>query len=308
MVPVSFWFIFHLVLLAFLALDLGVFHRNPHEVSTREAMIWSVVWIVVALGFNAGVYHYMGPDRGLEFFTGYVIERALSIDNIFVFVVVFSSFSVPAIHQHRVLVWGILGALAFRGALIGAGAALLERFHWLTIVFGAFILITGVRFFFHSPEKMDVRKNPVLRLARRFLPMTEEYAGGAFFVKQAGRWVATPLLLVLLLVESVDVAFALDSIPAIFAVTRVPFIVYTSNVFAILGLRASYFLLAALVPRLHYLSMGLAAVLVFIGIKMLAERWLSISTGVSLLTVALLLCVSVGASLVAPPRAGTGQA
>jgi len=301
MVPVSFWVIFHVVLFAFLALDLGVFHRKPHEVSMREAWIWSGVWIVVALAFNAGIYRYMGPERGLEFFTGYLIERALSIDNIFVFVVIFSFFGVPAIQQHRVLFWGILGALAFRGILIAAGAALLERFHWLNLLFGAFILVTGIRFFFHRPEQMDVGKNPILRLAKRLLPVTEEYAGSAFLIRQAGRWTATPLLLVLLLVESVDVAFALDSIPAIFAVTRAPFIVYTSNVFAILGLRASYFLLAALVPRLRYLGAGLSAVLVFIGLKMLADPWFPVSTGISLLVVAFLIAASVGASLLAPP-------
>jgi tellurite resistance protein TerC len=299
MVPLSFWLGFHVVLFALLALDLGIFHRKPHEISTREAMVWSIVWIAVALAFNAGVYRYMGPERGLEFFTGYLIERALSIDNIFVIVVVFSFFGVPTAYQYRVLFWGILGALAFRGALIAAGAALLERFHWLNFVFGAFVLVTGVRFFFHRPEKIEVARNPVLRLARRLLPVTQDYKGQAFFVRRAGRWAATPLLLVLLLVESVDLAFALDSVPAIFAVTHVPFIVYTSNVFAILGLRASYFLLAALVPRLRYLSAGLAAVLVFIGLKMLGEPWIPVSTGVSLLVVMGMLAVAVGASLVA---------
>ena len=300
MVPVSFWVGFHLILFLFLALDLGVFHRNPHEVSTREAAFWTVIWTVAALLFNGWIYHYMGPERGLEFFTGYVIERALSIDNIFVFVVLFSFFSVPAKQQHRVLFWGILGALAFRGAMIAAGAALLERFHWLTFVFGAFILITGIKFFFHSPEKMNVGNNPVLRLARRLLPVTDTYHEGAFLIRESGRWLGTPLLLVLLLVESADVAFALDSIPAIFAVTRVPFIVYTSNVFAILGLRASYFLLAALVPRLRFLSIGLAAVLVFIGLKMLTEPWVPIGTGLSLIIVTVMLCLSVVASLLLP--------
>ncbi|HKM90135.1 MAG TPA: TerC/Alx family metal homeostasis membrane protein [Candidatus Acidoferrales bacterium] len=305
MVPLSFWIGFHGLLLAFLALDLGVFHRAPKPVSLRDAAIWSVVWIVAALAFNAGVYAYLGPARGLEFFTGYLIERALSIDNIFVFVVVFSYFGVPGDHQHRVLFWGILGALGLRGALIAAGAVLLERFHWVNFLFGAFVLVTGVRFFFHRPEKIDVGRNPVLRLARRFLPVTQGYEGGAFLVKRAGGWAVTPLLLVLLVVESVDVAFALDSIPAIFAVTRVPFIVYTSNVFAILGLRASYFLMAALVPRLTYLSAGLAAVLVFIGLKMLGAAWFTMTTGVSLLIVLLLLGAAAGASLLAPaPRTG----
>jgi tellurite resistance protein TerC len=306
MVPLSFWAGFHVVLFLLLALDLGVFHRKPKEILPGEAMVWSALWIAVALAFNAGIYRYMGPERGLEFFTGYLIERALSIDNIFVIVVVFSFFGVPAIHQHRVLFWGILGALAFRGALIAAGAALLERFHWVNYVFGAFVLVTGIRFFFHRPERMDVGRNPVLRLARRLLPVTEGYEGRAFFVRRAGRWLATPLLLVLLLVESVDLAFALDSVPAIFAVTRVPFIVYTSNVFAILGLRASYFLLAAMVPRLRYLGVGLAAVLVFIGLKMLAERWVAVTTGASLLTVLFLLVVAVGASLLSPANSGNG--
>lgn len=299
MIPLSFWIGFHVALFAFLALDLGVFHRVPKPVEMREAAVWSVVWILVALAFNAGVYAYLGPARGLEFFTGYVIERALSIDNIFVFVVVFSYFGVPAEHHHRVLFWGILGALILRGVLIATGAALLERFHWVNAVFGAFVLATGVRFFFHRPEKTDVGRNPVLRLARRLLPVTRDYEGGAFLVRRAGGWIATPLLFVLLVLESVDVAFALDSIPAIFAVTHSPFIVYTSNVMAILGLRASYFLMAALVPRLLYLSAGLATVLVFIGVKMLVQPWFELSTGISLLIVLAILGVAASASLLA---------
>ena len=304
MVPLSFWFGFHVALLGLLALDLGVFHRAPHEVSFREAAVWSVAWVAAALAFNWGVYAYMGPGRGLEFLTGYLIERALSIDNIFVFVVVFSYFGVPARYHHRVLFWGIIGALLMRGAFIAAGAALLERFQWVNYVFGAFVLITGVRLFFHPPERVDVGRNPVLRLARRLLPVTEGYPNQAFLVRREARWLATPLLFVLLVVESVDVAFALDSIPSIFAVTRSAFIVYTSNVFAILGLRASYFLMAALVPRLSYLSAGLAAVLVFIGLKMLGQPWMEISTGVSLAAVLAILALAVGASLMLPAPAG----
>jgi TerC family integral membrane protein len=300
MVPLSFWLGFHVALFIVLALDLGVFHRGPKAISLREAAAWSVVWVLAALAFNAGVYAYLGPARGLEFLTGYLIERALSIDNIFVFVVVFSYFGVPAEHHHRVLFWGILGALALRGGLIAAGAVLLERFQWVSYLFGAFVLATGVRFFFHQPEKIDVGRNPVLRLARRLLPVSGEYEGRAFLIRRAGRWIATPLLFVLLVVESVDVAFALDSIPAVFAVTHSPFIVYTSNVLAILGLRASYFLMAALVPRLSYLSAGLAAVLVFIGLKMLGQPWIAVSTGVSLLVVLALLAVAAGASLLSP--------
>ena len=306
MVPLSFWIGFHAVLLVLLGLDLGVFHRRPHEVSFREAAVWSVVWVVVAIAFNWGVYVYLGPRHGLEFFTGYVIERALSIDNIFVFVVVFAFFGVPAEFQHRVLFWGIFGALVMRGAFIAAGAALLARFHWVNYVFGAFVLFTGVRFFFHKPEKVDVGRNPALRLARRLLPVTEGYEGRSFLVKRGGQWLATPLLLVLLVAESVDVVFALDSIPSIFAVTQSPFIVYTSNVFAILGLRASYFLLAALVPRLVYLSAGLATVLVFIGVKMLVEPWMQISIGVSLGVVVSALVLTTVASLLAPSRAAAG--
>jgi len=302
MAPLSFWIGFHVVLLAFLAVDLGVFHRTPREVGFLEAAIWNAVWIVVAMAFNAGVWIVLGRGPGLEFLTGYLIEHALSIDNIFVFIVVFAFFGVPAAHQHRILFWGILGALVFRGALIAAGAALLARFHWITYVFGAFVLVTGVRFYFHRPGKMDVGRNPVLRLARRLLPVTEGYEGPEFLVKRAGRWAATPLLLVLIVVESVDVAFALDSIPAIFAVTHSPFIVYTSNVFAILGLRASYFLMAGLLPRITYLSAGLATVLVFVGMKMLTEPWIAVSTGVSLLVVVLVLGVTVGTSLLAPVR------
>ena len=303
MVPLTFWIGFHVALLVLLALDLGVFHRAPHEVSVREAAVWSVVWVLVALAFNWGVYVYMGPERGLEFLSGYLIERALSIDNIFVFVVVFSFFGVPAVQHHRVLFWGIFGALVLRGGLIAAGAVLLERFQWVNYVFGGFVLITGVRFFFHRPEKVDVNRNPVLRMARRLLPVTESYEGNSFVVTRNGRRLATPLLLVLLVVESVDLAFALDSIPSIFAVTRSPFIVYTSNVLAILGLRASYFLMAALVPRLVYLSAGLAAVLVFIGLKMLAEPWMEISTGASLAVVLTALVATAGASLLVPARA-----
>ncbi|HUJ40139.1 MAG TPA: TerC family protein [Candidatus Acidoferrales bacterium] len=309
MVPFPFWIGFHVVLLALLALDLGVFHREAHEVSLGEAAVWSVVWVLVAVAFNWGVYAYLGPQRGLEFFAGYVIERALSIDNIFVFVVVFSYFGVPAVQHHRVLFWGIFGALVLRGAMIAAGAVLLERFQWVNYVFGAFVLVTGVRFFFHRPEKVDVGRNPVLRLARRLLPVTEGYEGSAFLVRRSGRWVATPLLLVLLMVEWVDVAFALDSIPSIFAVTRAPFIVYTSNVLAILGLRASYFLMAALVPRLTYLSAGLAAVLVFIGLKMLGQAWMEVSTGVSLAVVLSILALTAGGSLLGGKRgpAGSGR-
>jgi tellurite resistance protein TerC len=303
MVTPATWVGFHIALFLLLALDLGVFHRRPHAVTLREAAVWSIVWLGVALAFNAGVYRFLGPERGIEFFTGYLIERSLSIDNILVFVLIFSYFAVPAEYHYRILFWGILGAVVFRGALIAAGALLLAKFHWVTYLFGALVLVSGVRFFFHRPGEIDPERNPVLRMARRLLPVTEGYVAENFLVRRGGRWLATPLLLVLLMIESSDVVFAMDSIPAIFAVTRSPFIVYTSNVFAILGLRASYFLLASLLPRLRYLTIGLAAVLVFIGLKMLGEHWVSVPTGVSLLVVALLLGATLGASLIAAPAA-----
>jgi tellurite resistance protein TerC len=309
MVPLSAWAGFHLVLFLFLALDLGVFHPKGRAISLRNAAVWSVFWGLLALAFCAGVYRTLGAERGLEFLTGYLIERALSLDNTFVFAVIFSSFTVPAAFQHRVLFWGILGALAFRGAMIAAGAALLARFEWVSLVFGAFVLLAGVRFFFHRPEKIQMERNPVLRLARRLLPVTGDYQGAHFLVRGPdSRWMATPLLMVLLVVESVDVAFALDSIPAIFSVTRDPFIVYTSNVFAILGLRASYFLVAALLSRLRFLNAGLAAILVFIGVKMLAEPWYRLSIGISLLAIVLLFAVTVACSLGAPAAAALPSA
>jgi tellurite resistance protein TerC len=301
MVPFSAWAAFHVALFGFLSLDLGVFHRKNEPVGLRSAALWSCFWVLLALAFAAGVNYTLGPQRGLEFLTGYLIERALSLDNTFVFAVVFSFFAVPAGLQHRVLFWGILGALIFRGAFIAAGVTLLEHFSWLNLVFGAFVLITGVRFFFHRPENIRVERNPLLRLARRMLPVTAEYHGSQFIVRsEPGGWAVTPLLLVLLVVESADVAFALDSIPAIFSVTRDPFIVYTSNVFAILGLRASYFLIAALLARLRFINIGLSALLVFIGLKMLAEPWYRLSIGASLLIVLLLLVGMVAASLLAP--------
>ena len=306
MVPLSAWAGFHVALFVFLALDLGVFHRKGRAIRLREAAIWSGVWVLLALGFAAGVYRIQGAERGLEFLTGYLIERALSLDNIFVFAVVFSFFTVPAALQHRVLFWGILGALGFRGALIAAGAALLARFGWVNLLFGAFVLLAGVRIFFHRPEEIQVARNPVLRLARRLLPVAADYQDAAFLVRgPQAAWLVTPLLLVLLVVESADVVFALDSIPAIFSVTRHPFIVYTSNVFAILGMRASYFLVAALLSRLRFLSAGLAAILVFIGLKMLAEPWYRLSIGASLLVVLLILAATVAASLLGPAAPST---
>jgi tellurite resistance protein TerC len=296
------WVGFVAFILLMLAIDLGVFHRKAHAVSLREAGIWSAVWVALALAFNVGLWHWAGGTKGLEFFTGYVIEKSLSVDNIFVFALVFRYFGVAPRFQHRVLFWGILGALVMRGAMIWLGVELIVRYHWILYVFGAFLVFTGIRMLFHRPEDIHPERNPVLRLARRVVPMTPDYEGQNFFVLRAGRWLATPMFFVLLVVETTDLAFAVDSIPAIFAITHDPFIVFTSNVFAILGLRAFYFLLAGVLPMFRYLSTGLSTVLIFIGVKMLVEPWVAITTGISLGVVAAVLGAAVAASLAATRR------
>jgi tellurite resistance protein TerC len=243
------WIGFNLIVLTMLALDLGVFNRKAHVITWREAAVWSVVWIGLALAFNAVLYLWQGREIGLQFLTGYLIEKSLSVDNIFIFVLLFSAFTVPAAYQHRVLFWGVLGALVMRGALIGLGTALIEAFHWMLYLFGAFLVVTGIRLAVHRKQDVHPDKNPVVRLARRLFPVTTGYEGARFVVRRGGRRWITPLLIVLLLVESTDLLFALDSIPAILAITTDPFIVYTSNVFAILGLRSLYFLLASSIER-----------------------------------------------------------
>ncbi len=300
------WICFHVLVLALLSLDLLVFHRKAHEVRLREAAAWSAVWIGVSLLFNYGVYRYFGPESGLEFLTGYLIEKALSVDNIFVFVLIFSYFRVPAEYQHRVLFWGILGALVMRGAMIGAGTVLIREFDWIIYVFGAFLMVTGIRMAAHDEQEIHPEMNPVLRVIRRFLPVTDTYRGQRFFVREAVgsrvRRVATPLFVVLALVETTDLVFAVDSIPAIFAITQDPFIVYTSNIFAILGLRALYFVLAGIIHKFHYLKLGLSVVLVFVGGKMLFSDVYHVPVGLSLGVVASMLVLSVAASLIWPER------
>jgi tellurite resistance protein TerC len=293
------WAGFGAVVLGMLALDLGVFHRRAHAVALREAAIWSFVWVALSLLFNLGVWHWEGTGKALEFFTGYLIEKSLSVDNIFVFLVLFQYFGVEPRYQHRVLFWGILGALVMRGILIAAGVVLIARFHWILYVFGAFLVWAGVKMMFHKPEDVHPEKNPVFRWARRVLPVTHDYRGQKFFVREGGQWLATPMFLVLLVVETTDLAFALDSIPAIFGITHDPFIVFSSNVFAILGLRAMYFLLAGVMHYFRYLNFGLSAVLIFIGLKMLSGRWVEIPTWLSLAIVGGLLGGAVAASLVA---------
>ena len=301
------WIVFNLFVLLMLALDLGVFHRHSHVVSTKEAVSWSVVWIALAMVFNVGLYFfwdmiapnssYSNSEASLAFFTGYLIEKSLSVDNIFVFILIFTFFAVPAAYQHRVLFWGILGALVMRGALIAVGATLLKEFHWIIYVFGAFLIFTGIKMAFHKNEEVHPENNPLVKLLKRIMPVTDNYEGDKFFIRRAGTLMATPLFVVLLMVESTDLIFAVDSIPAIFAVTNDPFIVYTSNVFAILGLRALYFLLANVMDKFQYLKLGLSVVLTFVGVKMVIVDFYKIPVGASLAVIASILAVSIAASL-----------
>jgi tellurite resistance protein TerC len=302
------WVGFNAFVLAMLTLDLGVFHRRAHEVSVKEAATWSAVWVALALGFNYGIYHFRGEQAGLEFLAGYLIEKALSVDNIFVFVLIFSYFRVPPKYQHRVLFWGILGALVMRGVMIGLGAYLIHHFEWVLYVFGAFLVWTGYRMARQDERAIEPEANPVIRLVRRLVPVTGIYHGPSFFIREpAGirgraRRLATPLFVVLVLVETTDLIFAVDSIPAVFAVTRDPFLVYSSNVFAILGLRALYFLLSGIIDKFRYLKFGLSVVLIFVGAKMLLADVYKVPTGLSLGIIALVIGASVVASLLFPAR------
>ena len=303
-----FWVGFIGFVLAMLALDLGVFHRKAHEVRPKEAGVWVAVWVTLALVFAAGLWHFESSHVALTFLTGYVIEQSLSVDNLFVIVVIFSYFGVPAMSRHRVLFYGILGALIMRGVFIGLGSVLLARFEWILYVFGAMLLITGVRMMFKQDEEFEGEQNPVVRLVRRFVPLTREFHGSRFLVVEGGRQLATPLFLVLILVEFTDLIFAVDSIPAIFGITRDPFLVFTSNIFAVLGLRSMYFLLAAVIERFYLLKYGLALILSFIGVKMLGEHWFHVDILLSLGVVLGTLVASVGASLTWPERAAGPEA
>ena len=286
------WIVFGVVVGGMLVLDLGVFHRKAHVVSLREALAWSVAWIALALIFNVGIYYVSGEEKALEFLTGYLIEKSLSVDNVFVFLMIFSYFVVPAPYHHRVLFWGILGALIMRAIFIALGVTLLNAFHWMIYLFGAFLVLTGIKMLLLGERRIEPERNPVLRLFRRIVPVTPTYEGQRFLVRQGGLVAATPLALVLIVVETTDVIFALDSIPAILAITRDPFIVYTSNVFAILGLRALYFLLAGIMEIFRYLKVGLSFVLMFVGIKMMVADMYKVPIGASLAIVAGILAAS----------------
>lgn len=296
------WVVFNVFVLGILVLDLAVFHRKAHVVSLREALAWSCVWVSLALLFGLGIYLLRGGEKALEFITGYLIEWSLSVDNLFVFLVIFSYFAVPAIYQHRVLFWGILGALVLRALFIATGTALLSKFHWMIYVFGVFLIFTGIKLLFAGDEKIEPEKNPAVRLVRRFMKITPSFEGQRFFVRKDGMLWATPLFLVLVVVETTDVIFAVDSIPAIFAITLDPFIVYTSNVFAILGLRALFFLLAGVMGMFRFLKVGLSFVLCFVGVKMTIVDFYKIPIGISLGVVGTILLLSIVASLFVRPK------
>ncbi|MGH2586920.1 MAG: TerC family protein [Dehalococcoidia bacterium] len=305
LVAIAPWALFLAFVAGMLALDLGVFHRHAHAVSRREALTWSAVWIGMAILFNIGVYLVLGGEAGLEWTTGYLIEKSLSVDNVFIFLLIFSTFAVPAQYQHRVLFWGILGALVMRAVLILLGAALLSTFHVVIYVFGAFLIVTGLRFLRQTEEAPSLEENRLVRLARRLMPTTEGYEGQRFFLRREGVLFMTPLFLVLLLIESTDLVFAVDSIPAIFAVTDDPFIVFTSNIFAILGLRALYFVISGYLAEMRYLKPALAAVLIFVGAKMLLVDVYHMPALVSLGVIVAILGAAIGASILVQRREST---
>lgn len=287
------WILFNAFILAMLIVDLKVFNRKPHEVNIKESLIWTGVWITMAVIFGIGIYFFMGAQSSLDYFTGYLIEKSLSVDNIFVFLLIFTYFGVDSIYQHKVLFWGIFGALVFRLLFIMVGVALLEQFHWIIYVFGAFLVFTGIKLGLEKDKEIHPERNPVLKLVRRFLPITKDFHGPDFFIKRGSRLIATPMFVVLIVIETSDIVFALDSIPAIMAITRDTFLIYSANAFAILGLRALYFALSGVMRLFHYLHYGLAFILVFIGVKMLIESFIHIPTLITLGVIVVTLSISV---------------
>lgn len=298
------WSVFGVVVLVMLALDLGVFHRREHEVKMKEALIWSGIWIIVALLFNWGVYLVKGKELAMQFLAGYVLERTLSFDNLFVFLLVFNYFKLPGIHHHKVLFWGIFGALIFRAIFIACGIGLLHYFSWMIYVFGAILVWTGAKLAMEKDAKVEPEKNIFLKGLKRVMPVTDQYDGGKFFTRINGIFFATPLMVILVVIESTDVIFAVDSIPAILAISRDPFIVYTSNVFAILGLRALYFVIAELMRLFHHLHYGLSLILVLIGVKMLMASFIHVPTSIALGAILFILALSVVASIIWPQKSG----
>jgi len=295
------WAAFAAIILVLFAVDLGVFHRKSHRITIREALIWSGIWLAVAFAFNLLVFRWMGSEAAIEFAAGYLVERALSFDNLFVFLLIFSYFKVPALYQYKVLFWGIAAALVLRGVFIIAGIELIDRFHWIIYLFGAFLLMSGLKMAARKDEEpMDVGRNPVLSFCRRFIPTTDQYGDGSFFLRIKGKSFATPLFIVLLVIETSDIIFAFDSVPAILGITLNPFIVYTSNVFSILGLRALYFALAGCIVAFHYLNQGITIILVFVGAKMLLSSIYDIPAGIALGFILVVIAASIGLSLILP--------
>jgi tellurite resistance protein TerC len=295
------WAGFNLFIITLLLIDLGIFNRKSHEVKTKEALTWTGIWISIALLFNLGIYFWKGQEKAMEFLAGYLIEKSLSVDNLFVFLMIFTFFKVPKIHQHKVLYWGIFGALIMRAVMIGTGAALVSAFHWVLYIFGALLVYTGIKMAFQKEDEgFKPGENPVVRAFKRFLPVTADYQADRFFVRNNGILMATPLFITLIMIETSDLIFAVDSIPAIFGVSADPFIIYTSNVFAILGLRSLFFALASVMDRFHYLKYGLSVVLVFIGTKMLIADLFRIPIAAALCIVVAILAGSVVISLLKP--------
>lgn len=294
------WSIFGMLIFVMLFLDLGIVNRKAHEVKIREALLWTIVWVSLALGFCGLVNYWMGPQKALEFLTGYLVEESLSVDNLFVFLLIFNYFRVPRKYEHMILFWGIVGVLITRGIFITAGVALIERFHWVLYLFGAVLVFTAVKLALEKDKEVHPEKNVVLKLFRKIMPTSHDYEGERFFIRREGRFMATPLFVVLLVVESTDIIFAVDSVPAVLGITHDPFIVYTSNVFAILGLRSLFFLLAGIMGLFHHLHYGLAFILAFIGLKMILSEYIHIPVGIALAVIAIVLALSVIASLVWP--------
>ncbi len=299
------WTSFSVFVIGMLALDLGVFHRKSHSVSVKEALTWTAVWITLSMIFNLFVYYYFGKEKALEFFTAYVVEKSLSVDNIFVMIMIFSYFSVPDSYQHKVLFWGIFGALVMRVIFIFAGIELIHKFHWLIYVFGGFLVVTGVRMVIGEDKPIEPEKNPLVKLVRRMFPVTDSFEGDKFFVKRDNKIWATPLFIVVVLIEATDLIFAVDSIPAIIAISDDTFIVYTSNVFAILGLRSLYFALSGIEKYFKYLKYGLATILVFVGVKMCIVDFYKIPVEISLIVICFLLAISMIASVIVRKRTET---
>lgn len=294
------WIAFNVFIILMLIVDLYVFNRKPHTITIKESLTWTGIWIALAMVFGVGVYYFMGSQPALDYFTGYLIEKSLSVDNIFVFLLVFTYFNVPDKYQHKVLFWGIFGALVFRFIFIFIGVALIEQFHWVIYIFGAFLIFTGIKLGLEKDKEIQPEKNPILKIVRRFVPITSDFHGPDFFIKKRGRYIATPMIIVLIVIETTDIVFALDSIPAIMAITRDPFIIYSANAFAILGLRALYFALSGVMRLFHYLHYGLSFILVYIGVKMMLEDLVHIPTILTLGVIVATLTISVIFSILYP--------